>query len=304
MLDKVEVVDVALDRSICVLGLRRFEILIEVKDPDNRIEKLISDDSRVIHAYSSVKIVKCTCVLEPQNQLLIEDDLKKLRITVALFSEIFESGSDHRLSSFNLTIFSKVLVFEGNDLLLHQDDIVSLSRVHRDSSLKDLFKELVLQSALNSRPKILDIGGRARSGVSLKSEWSDWSDVIVLDIVDEPDVDVCGDAHLISQYFESNSFDAIVSISVFEHLAYPLKVIVESEKVLRKGGYFLLHSHQTIGMHDLPWDFWRFSSSAYRALFCSETGFEVVETLMDGLMHITPFYYSERFISHENAAGF
>jgi len=187
---------------------------------------------------------------------------------------------------------------------MDQDEIVLLPRVNEDSSLTALFRDLVLESTSNKRLRILDIGGRARSGVGLKSEWSDCSDVTVLDIIEGQDVDICGDAHEVSDYFEKNSFDAIISISVFEHLAYPLKVVVESEKVLKEGGYFLLHSHQTIGMHDLPWDFWRFSSSAYRALFCSATGFEVVETLMDGPMHITPFYYSDRFSSHENAAGF
>ena len=306
MLSKLKVEKILLDRSICAWGLRRFEILLEAKDPNNLILDLTSNEVNLIHACSNTKVLKSTSSLEGSNENKSGNELKVIRFTLTLFSEIFESGSEQRLSGFELTIFSERLIFKGNNLRLNQDDIISLPRVNKDSSLTALFKDLVLNNTgtANARPKILDIGGRARSGLSLKSEWSNWSDVTVLDIIDQPDVDVCGDAHMISNYFENNSFDAIISVSVFEHLAYPLKVVVESERVLKKGGYFLLHSHQTIGMHDLPWDFWRFSSSAYRALFCNETGFEVIETLMDGLMHITPFYYSQRFISHEAAAGF
>lgn len=296
--------NIFLERSICIWGLRRYEILLQVHDPEESIEYILESGKKLIHADSNTQILRCSCDQDKVNYQKNEENLKQLRISIALFSEIFELGSLLRSTGFNLSIYSEDLIFEGKNLSMDQNDLASLPRIYQDSTLINLFKDLVTKNLSNRRPKILDIGGRARSGVSIKSEWSDWADVTVLDIVDEPDVDICADAHKLSEYFDENMFDAIVSISVFEHLAYPLKVVIESEKVLKEGGYFLVHSHQTIGMHDLPWDFWRFSDSAYRALFCNSTGFEVVKTLMDGLMHITPFYFSDRYLLHENAAGF
>lgn len=296
--------NIFLERSICIWGLRRYEILLQVHDPEESIEYILESGKKLIHADSNTQILRCSCDKDKVNYQKNEENLKQLRISIALFSEIFELGSLLRSTGFNLSIYSEDLIFEGKNLSMDQNDLASLPRIYQESTLINLFKDLVTKNLSNRRPKILDIGGRARSGVSIKSEWSDWADVTVLDIVDEPDVDICADAHKLSEYFDENMFDAIVSISVFEHLAYPLKVVIESEKVLKEGGYFLVHSHQTIGMHDLPWDFWRFSDSAYRALFCNSTGFEVVKTLMDGLMHITPFYFSDRYLLHENAAGF
>jgi SAM-dependent methyltransferase len=278
--------------------------LLQVHDPEESIEHILKSGKKLINADSNTKILRCSCDQVKPTHQKNKNNLKQLRISIALFSEIFEPGSLLRSTGFNLKIYSEDLVFEGKNLSMDQNDLASLPRIHQDSTLINQFKDLVTKNLSNRRPKILDIGGRARSGVSIKSEWSDWADVTVLDIVDEPDVDICADAHKISEYFDRNMFDAIISISVFEHLAYPMKVVIESEKVLKEGGYFLVHSHQTIGMHDVPWDFWRFSDSAYRALFCNSTGFEVVKTLMDGLMHITPFYFSDKYLLHENAAGF
>jgi hypothetical protein len=296
--------NILLKRSICIWGLRRYEILLKVHDPENTIEHMLMRGEKLVYAYSNTQILKCTCYQDKSNQQENEDNLKQLIVSISLFSEIFELGSSLRSTGFKLLIFSENLIFEGNKLSIDQNAIESLPKLHKESTLIDRFKDLITENLSSRRPKILDIGGRARSGVSIKSDWSDWADVTVLDIVDEPDVDICADAHRISEYFDKNMFDAIISISVFEHLAYPLKVVIETEKVLKVGGYFLVHSHQTIGMHDVPWDFGRFSDSAYKALFCNSTGFEVVETLMDGLMHITPFYFSDRYLLHENAAGF
>ena len=70
------------------------------------------------------------------------------------------------------------------------------------------------------------------------------------------------------------------------------------------GGYALVHTHQTIGMHDLPWDYYRFSDSAWRGIFNKYTGFEIVETELNDLMHIIPFFYSDRYCQAESSAGF
>ncbi|WP_373690468.1 methyltransferase domain-containing protein [Sphingobium sp. DEHP117] len=65
------------------------------------------------------------------------------------------------------------------------------------------------------------------------------------------------------QFFEASSFDAVYSVSVFEHLLMPWKVALEMNRVLRMGGIAYIHTHQTLGLHDMPWDFWRFSDTSW-----------------------------------------
>ncbi|HME78232.1 MAG TPA: class I SAM-dependent methyltransferase [Mycobacterium sp.] len=80
--------------------------------------------------------------------------------------------------------------------------------------IDDEFHDIV-----RTRPgaRILDIGGRARSGVDRRGEYPG-CDLIVFDRVADPTVDVVGDAHALSSHFPAESFDFIVSIAVFEHL--------------------------------------------------------------------------------------
>lgn len=153
------------------------------------------------------------------------------------------------------------------------------------------------------KPRILDIGGRNRSGLD-RSKAFGWADVTVLDIVPGDNVDVVGDAHELSLYFPPESFDAVYCVSVFEHLLMPWKAALEINRVLRPGGRCLVHTHQTLGMHDLPWDFWRFSDSSWDALFNERTGFKIVERAMDSEQYVIPFLLRPEKMSAEKSAGF
>ena len=153
------------------------------------------------------------------------------------------------------------------------------------------------------RPKLLDIGGRARSGVQRSLEYPG-CDVTVLDIVAAPGVDLVADAHEMSRHLPAGHFDLVLSIAVFEHLAMPWKVAVEMARVLKQGGVALVFTHQTIGMHDLPWDFFRFSDAAFGSLFNRATGFEILATEMTSFMHIVPIAWTERYRGGERAGGY
>jgi hypothetical protein len=153
------------------------------------------------------------------------------------------------------------------------------------------------------RPKLLDIGGRARSGNDL-SEYFPECDVTTFDIVPDPGVHVVGDAHEMSRHFAPASIDFAQSISVFEHLVMPWKVVVELNRVLKPGGMAHIFSHQTIGMHDMPWDFFRFSDASWAGLFNRYTGFEIVKSDMSNYMHIVPRAWSEHYRGNEGAGGF
>ncbi len=65
--------------------------------------------------------------------------------------------------------------------------------------------------------KVLDVGGRARSRIDRKDLFPK-ADYTVIDIVDGDNVDIVGDAHTMSGNFPSETFDFILSVSVFEHL--------------------------------------------------------------------------------------
>jgi SAM-dependent methyltransferase len=88
-------------------------------------------------------------------------------------------------------------------------------------------------------------------------------------------VDVVGDAHRLSEFVDG-PFDAVYSISTFEHLAMPWRVVLEINRVMADGGLLFAATHHTWPPHELPWDYWRYSRGAFKALLNRHTGFEIV----------------------------
>jgi len=160
-----------------------------------------------------------------------------------------------------------------------------------------------LAAAEGRRPTLLDVGGRARSYLQ-KSVDFPHCDVTVFDIVADPGVDVVGDAHELSQHFPPDSFDFAQSLAVFEHLLMPWKVAVELNRVLKPGGICHIWAPQTHALHDLPWDYFRFSDAAWSALFNAHTGFEILGTDMSLQVHVVPRVFPESPADSETAAGF
>jgi hypothetical protein len=151
--------------------------------------------------------------------------------------------------------------------------------------------------------RILDVGGRSRSGLD-RSGMFKHAECVVLDILPGENVDIVGDAHAMGKLLPAGSFDAILSVSVFEHILMPWAVAVQMNQVLKPGGLVLIFTHQTVGMHDLPWDFWRFSDTAWDALFNEKTGFEIVDRALSFEQHIVSFIWSEETANEERACGF
>ncbi|MBW4657538.1 MAG: class I SAM-dependent methyltransferase [Drouetiella hepatica Uher 2000/2452] len=126
--------------------------------------------------------------------------------------------------------------------------------------------------------RVLEIGSRNRSGNVRRSLLGDRIEYVGMDIVAGENVDVIGDAHNLSGLFPHGSFDAVFSISVFEHLLMPWKAAIEINHVLKPGGWVMIATHQTFPLHEVPWDFWRFSDQSWHGLFNSQTGFKILET--------------------------
>lgn len=135
--------------------------------------------------------------------------------------------------------------------------------------------------ALNALPggEVLEIGSRARSGITRRQHVPAKLRYVGLDIVAGENVDLVGDAHSLSQIFPAGKFSAIFSLAVFEHLAMPWKAAVEINRVLCHGGLVFVNTVQTWPVHEEPWDFFRFSAFSWRCLFNASTGFELIEAV-------------------------
>ncbi|GJE27497.1 class I SAM-dependent methyltransferase [Methylobacterium organophilum] len=126
---------------------------------------------------------------------------------------------------------------------------------------------------------LLEIGSRARSGHSYRSNFPDGLPYTGLDVKAGPNVDVVGDAHHLSRHLlpgTAGPFDYVFSVSVFEHLLLPWKVALEMNAVMREGGLAYIQSHPMWPLHEEPWDFWRFSENGWRGLFNAHTGFTLL----------------------------
>lgn len=135
---------------------------------------------------------------------------------------------------------------------------------------------------------VLEIGSRNRTGQVHRGLVPSSLQYTGFDIVAGKNVDVIGDAHFLSRYFPLKSFDVAFAYSVFEHLLMPWKVVVELNQVMKPGGMIMLTTHQAWPLHEEPWDFWRFSSHAWRGLFNRYTGFEILESVMGEQASIVP----------------
>lgn len=188
----------------------------------------------------------------------------------------FSLSIDTRIDAF--TFAEPSLLLEYEDGTSHLFEALGVNEILEDRGHR-LFPEFMCKISTLPSGRLLEIGSRARSGISRRIENPGW-EYVGMDIMDGPNVDVVGDAHQLSKLLPANHFDAAMSLSVFEHLAMPWKVAIELNKVLKLGGIAFLQTHQAFPLHDEPWDFWRISSHAWSALFNEKTGFRIVEAAM------------------------
>jgi SAM-dependent methyltransferase len=132
--------------------------------------------------------------------------------------------------------------------------------------------------------RILEVGSRAVVSNSLWKGSVPESDYVGFDVLPGENVDVVGDAHKLSEYFEPESFDAVISLAVFEHLAMPWIVVEEITKLLKVGGLVLIETHFSYGEHELPWHFFQFNKTALECLFNPGLGYEIVDSGLDNPM--------------------
>jgi SAM-dependent methyltransferase len=157
------------------------------------------------------------------------------------------------------------------------------------SPYHEIFQGFVQRTNQLNQYKILELGARNVTGIVRRNIFKEYREYVGFDIHEGENVDVIGDIHQLSTYFPENSFDAVYSVSVFEHLAMPWKAVLEINKVMKEGGLLMISTHPTWPAHELPWDFWRFSESSFTSLLNPITGFEILSCQEGYLCHIVPF---------------
>lgn len=145
-----------------------------------------------------------------------------------------------------------------------------------------VFGHFISLSQQAHSPSLLEIGSRNVTGVTRRHLFSHCVDYVGFDILAGDGVDIVGDAHRLSEICPLEHFDFVYSISVFEHLLFPWKAVLEINKVMKSGGYVFVSTHPVWPTHQLPWDFWRFPCNGFHALFNKYTGFEIV-SITEGL---------------------
>src|SRR3954470_810057 len=116
-----------------------------------------------------------------------------------------------------------------------------------------IFRSFIDETHRRSAGRILEVGSRARSGNIYKSIFRNYSEYVGLDIVEGENVDVVGDIHQLSRYFDKERFDFVYSISTFEHLAMPWKAVLEINRIMATGGWLYIATHPSWPPHERPW---------------------------------------------------
>ena len=140
--------------------------------------------------------------------------------------------------------------FSNNDeTFLH--DNVPISKIFRHNNQWEKLFELGNKDGL----RILEIGSREVTGKRKEFVRKNLSNAtyIGFDYYPGDNVDIVGDAHKLSKYFNENEkLDIIFSTACFEHFAMPWIAAIEISKVLKVGGYLMIETHFSFSSHERP----------------------------------------------------
>jgi len=139
------------------------------------------------------------------------------------------------------------------------------------------FSKKYLSKIFEEKQSIIDIGGGLRisrekgNRFSPGNEWLEplakQVDYKILDPIPDYSPDIVGDIHDLP--FKESTVDAVICLSVLEHVENPLKAMSEIRRVLKPGGYALIYVPFLYYYHaerDYYKDYWRFSEDALRLM--------------------------------------
>ena len=149
--------------------------------------------------------------------------------------------------------------------------------------------------------EILEIGARNVTGEPLRNLFFK-ANYTGFDYYPGENVDVVGDAHELSKYFD-RKFDLIFCSAVFEHLAMPWRVSIEIIKLLKLKGYVFIETHYSHSSHERPWHFFQFSENALDALFPEKFGMSCVKKGCSNLIEGRFSEYASEYLTDLRVAG-
>ncbi|MBQ9359714.1 MAG: methyltransferase domain-containing protein [Lachnospiraceae bacterium] len=156
------------------------------------------------------------------------------------------------------------------------DELFEDPNVHKDEEIcHENWMEYIRHLADFEGARILEVGSRVQTGTNLRGLFKK-ATYIGFDYYNGENVDVVGDAHKLTSYFD-DKFDLIFSSAVFEHLAMPWIVSTEIIKLLKMGGHVFVETHYSYSSHERPWHFFQFSENALNVLFPECFGIECIK---------------------------
>jgi SAM-dependent methyltransferase len=141
-------------------------------------------------------------------------------------------------------------------------------------------QELAEELALPQEGSVLDYGC---ADVPYRRFFGPETDYVAADLPGNPQasVEIADDGTVPC---EDESFDAVMSTQVLEHVGDPGLYLSECHRVLRPGGRLLLSTHGMMLYHPDPVDYWRWTCAGLRRIV-EDTGFEIVR--FEGIMGLT-----------------
>ena len=157
------------------------------------------------------------------------------------------------------------------------DDYYLLDDVHEPTSMNHLtWLDNLIKEFNKPGVEILEIGSREVTGKSRARKAFNEANYTGFDYHAGANVDVIGDVHKLSNYFEKK-FDLIYSASCFEHFAMPWLAATEMNKLLKVGGFVFIETHFSFRSHERPWNFFQFSDLGLQLLFSESMGYKCID---------------------------
>lgn len=205
---------------------------------------------------------------------------KNARFTLKVFEDLPE-----KILSLQLRFETAELIGAQKHVCKHLH-IQGIERGPYRQYVPNFFRDYVQGKGIKTA---LEIGSRARSGVNNRDTYLPKDiEFTGVDVLEGECVDVVCDAHELAKHVKHDHYELVYSLNVFEHLLMPWKVVLELNKVMKKGGVVMIFTHHAFPLHDLPWDYYRFSDNAWYSLFNKATGFEIIQTDLIDQVSIVP----------------
>lgn len=132
----------------------------------------------------------------------------------------------------------------------------SLAKLSKRFSRANLYEWLEAELAtLPQGSQVLCIGAGGLLDSMIKGQAGIEATTVDIDPARKPDIVM--DATQLT--FDNESFDAVFMLEVLEHVVEPKAALNEVNRVLKPGGRFVISTPFVFGIHEAPYDFWRFT---------------------------------------------